>query len=183
MQLHIGIAGRARAGKDTVAQFMIDYFHSFGIQAVRVGLADKVKEIVADLYGFSHEQCHGSLKDVIDFRYGFTPRFAFQRFGTEVARQVYQDTWVNYVLDHSVDGVTIIPDVRFHNEAEAILNRGGLIIGISNPTVDQIPISHESEQYAAEIMARATYKIYNDGTLGALKFRAERAAAVLALSL
>jgi hypothetical protein len=54
---------RSLSGKDTAAEYMSkDGF-------IRRAFADKLKSTVADLYSFSHEQMHGSLKDVEDARY------------------------------------------------------------------------------------------------------------------
>lgn len=54
---------KSLVGKDT--------FFSFAKEEgfVRVAFADKLKETVADLYNFSHEQMHGDYKDVEDMRY------------------------------------------------------------------------------------------------------------------
>lgn len=54
---------KSLVGKDT--------FFSFAKEEgfVRVAFADKLKETVADLYNFSHDQMHGDLKDVMDERY------------------------------------------------------------------------------------------------------------------
>lgn len=57
------LSGKSLNGKDT----LYDSCKESGW--VRVSFADKLKATVADLYNFSHEQMHGSLKDVMDERY------------------------------------------------------------------------------------------------------------------
>lgn len=54
---------KSLVGKDTF--FSIAEEHGF----VRVAFADKLKNTVADLYNFSHDQMHGNTKDVMDQRY------------------------------------------------------------------------------------------------------------------
>ena len=55
-------------GKDTFASYL--KYHGWNRHDwKRIAFADKLKETVADLYNFSHEQMHGSLKDVEDTRY------------------------------------------------------------------------------------------------------------------
>lgn len=169
MRIPIGICGRAGAGKDTVAQLLIAACLARGISASRLGLADKVKSMCADLYGFSHEQCHGSMKDVVDPRYNQTPRYFFQRFGTEVARQVYPDTWIDYALAQMRSGVTFIPDVRFPNEAAGIRAKGGIIIGVPNDRVDSAAIVHESEAHTLRLVGTAECRIQNHGSMSALE--------------
>lgn len=83
-----------------------------------------------------------------------TPRMALQLLGTEWGRHCYQNTWTSYalraaslILDEGYDydqkmgphsqafdssfynyaGV-VIPDVRFRNEVDAIIEKGGIVI-------------------------------------------------------
>lgn len=170
MKIPVGICGRAGAGKDTVAGILISVCLTRGVACERIGLADKVKAICAELYGFSHEQCHGALKDTVDPRWGFTPRFAFQRMGTEVARTIHADTWVNYTLEKMRDGITFIPDVRFPNEAAAIRKAGGIIIGVQNYRVDAAVVEHSSEDSARALIETAEIRFPNHATIDALKY-------------
>jgi thymidylate kinase len=164
----IGLAGFASAGKDTVASLLMSYMLGKGFANSRIGLADKVKSMCADLYGFSHEQCHGVLKDVVDERYGQTPRYFFQRFGTEVARTVWADTWINYALEEMQPGFVFIPDVRFPNEAVRIRQRGGIIIGVLNDRVVPTQITHESEEYTSKLVETAEMRAMNHTSLADL---------------
>lgn len=70
-------------------------------------LADPLKATLARLFGFTHEQLYGSLKDVIDPRYQITPRHALQWMGTDVVkndlksgmpRDIASLFWVNRTL-------------------------------------------------------------------------------------
>lgn len=56
---------KARRGKDSAADALIE--KNYSIQ--RFGFADKLKEVVADLYNFSDDQMYGVTKDAPDIRY------------------------------------------------------------------------------------------------------------------
>lgn len=93
----LGVMGQARSGKDTFADFMVE---KYGF--IRIALADPIKRIAMDIYQMTEEQLWGEDKELPDMRYpipgkGFlTPRVACQVIGTEMARTLYPDTWVNY---------------------------------------------------------------------------------------
>src|SRR3989304_6911590 len=54
---------KSQAGKDTIGGFLSE------LDFARVAFADKLKDVVADLYRFSQDQMYGALKDVEDARY------------------------------------------------------------------------------------------------------------------
>lgn len=154
----LGVMGQARAGKDTLADYLVA---KYGF--VRIALADPIKRIVMDLYQMSEEQLWGDDKEKPDLRYalpnggGFlTPRVACQIIGTEVVRSLYPDTWVD-VFKRSADAVlagthfytragglqpnrrilryftkkpqgVVCSDVRFKNEVKGLHAAGGLVV-------------------------------------------------------
>lgn len=93
----LGVMGQARSGKDTFADYMVE---RYGF--VRIALADPIKRIAMEVYEMTEDQLWGDSKEQPDLRYpipnkGFlTPRVACQIIGTEVARNLYPDTWVDY---------------------------------------------------------------------------------------
>jgi hypothetical protein len=123
----IGLVGKARSGKDTVANHLAKT-HGFR----RVAFADKLKEVCMELLDLSQDQCYGDLKEVEDPRYGKTPRWILQYIGTDVFRQIRPNIWVDLVVDryetliHGFHGLAV-SDVRFPNEVEAIKLKGGFI--------------------------------------------------------
>ena len=54
----IGVLGQQGAGKDTVSDYLVNNY-----DFEKVALATPVKEIVKDLFGFTHKQVSGSQKD------------------------------------------------------------------------------------------------------------------------
>ena len=115
---------KARSGKDLLAEHLPIY--------TRLAFADKLKDVVQDLYGFTHEQMYGAEKDIMDRRYpntrdpekvwkGFeegrhepnleyrpylTPRRILQLFGQD-QRSLCPDIWPNYVVKKMTDYVEI----------------------------------------------------------------------------
>jgi hypothetical protein len=107
----IGLSGQAHAGKDTVADFLVEH-HGF----VKIALADPIKRAAMEWWDFTEEQLWGDLKEEPDQRYpaewrraaegsgahdfqGFlTPRHALQQIGTEVARRIDPDVWVRITM-------------------------------------------------------------------------------------
>lgn len=147
----IGLTGKARSGKDTAASMLNailggnTYTLAFG-QAVK-----EVVEVAFDLppgYAFKDEN---KLKNMPG--HSITLREALQKVGTEAFRNVFwQDFWIRR-LSRQVAGVTsmgrvaVISDVRFIDEAEYVLNNGGIIIEIQRDGANAGGIEgHRSEQ-------------------------------------
>ncbi len=148
----IGIAGKAGAGKDTVAKMIIEHLPEAEFEIVR--FADKLKDIICLLTGCTREDLEDQeFKEsqlpaewVDDFG-TISYRQAMQYIGTDLFRnKFHKDTWVNATMRDIKPELYnyIIPDVRFKNEADAIRNMGGIIINVdSNRSQDY---SHESEE-------------------------------------
>lgn len=95
----IGICGHAGSGKDTAADFLVEE------GCVKISLADPLKRICADVFGFSREQLWGpsERRNEPDTRYPrdhgcLTPRYALQRLGTEWGRDCYDNVWIEYAI-------------------------------------------------------------------------------------
>lgn len=155
----VGFFGPSESGKDTAAQYMVE---RYGF--LQIAFADEMKRIAKRIWQFSDDQLWGpqEMKNKPDLRYAIpgkghlTPRACLQALGTEVGRNIYEDTWANYALDvankildggHGYDqklgflrrrslrrffftrprGVTI-SDVRFPNEIRRLHEEGGLVV-------------------------------------------------------
>lgn len=157
----IGISGYARAGKDTVADILVED-HGFE----RLAFADKLRECLYEMdpivlwdYEFGELepgiQPFLPLKFVIDTYtwdgykatgWGTHIRKYLQRFGTEVGRELLgNNIWVDstfMTLDSAKNYV--VTDCRFINEAKAITTRHGKVWRVNRPGV--LPINdHISE--------------------------------------
>ena len=156
----IGIHGKARAGKDTVAEFLRE--HAF----VRNAFADPIRYAVAEMFELTLAQILGHQKEEVIDWLGRSPRYLMQTLGTEWGRNlVHRDVWLLIAkqawktIPPTYKGM-VIPDVRFENEAAWIREEGELWI-IERPGVAAVE-SHISE---AGITPKPGDKlIINDGS-------------------
>lgn len=148
--LYIGLGHYRRTGKDTFANYLVSHARQHNIKVKKISFAWKLKQITHELYSwgglrepeFYDTKVGEKLREVKlealickEHPYGLSPRDIWILFGTPAVRtNVYQDTWLNYVLKTKWDAnIVLIPDVRFPNEAEAIKANRGLLIKIVRP--------------------------------------------------
>ena len=91
-------------------------------------------------------------------------RQLMQYFGTQVMQTYFgRNVWINSTLKNASDH-TIITDLRFKAEAEAVHNLGGIIFYVSRPgyTFGQ----HASEKEMSELLSKDQFDfvIENDGS-------------------
>lgn len=69
-----------------------------------------------------------------------TVRDFLQKLGTDGLRDgLHENTWVNALMaDYTIKTNWVITDTRFPNEAEAIKQRDGVILNITNPNVSPV---------------------------------------------
>ena len=141
----VGLGHYSRTGKDTFANYLVDYLHEYNptLRVKKIPFAWKLKQICHDLYGwdglrepeFYDIKENEYLRDVPLPTIGKTPVQIWVAFGTPAVReQVYDKTWIDYLLqtDQGLD-VLIVPDVRFPNEVSAIEQLGGSLHKIVRP--------------------------------------------------
>lgn len=117
----IGIAGPARAGKDTLCSYMLDNLDGIWL---RSSFADPLKEMLRAI----GVDCSDDAKAVVSDDYGVTPRHMMQTLGTEWGRHMIDgDIWVKAFARLNAGKCVIVPDVRFENEAELVREHGVLI--------------------------------------------------------
>ena len=136
----IGICGFIGSGKDTVADYLVN-FHGFR----RESFANSLKDAVSQVFGWDRELLEGRTKQSREWREQIdpwwtqrlgreiTPRWVLQYWGTEVVRKgFHNDTWVASLenrLRQTQDDI-VITDCRFPNEIKAIKAVGGEVIRI-----------------------------------------------------
>ena len=137
----IGICGFISAGKDTVADYLVN-FHEFR----RESFAGTLKDAVAAVFGWDRELLEGRTRQAREWREqvdpwwserldmpNLTPRWVLQYWGTEVARRSFHDDiWIASLenkLRSSQDHV-VISDCRFPNEIASIQRAGGKIVWV-----------------------------------------------------
>ena len=136
----IGIVGFIGSGKDTVADYLVN-FHGFR----RESFANSLKDAVSTVFRWDRELLEGRTKQSREWREtkdewwskrlkrDITPRWVLQYWGTEVVRKgFHDDMWVASLenrLRSSTDDI-VITDCRFPNEIKAIRNAGGKVVRI-----------------------------------------------------
>jgi len=153
----IAICGAKRSGKDVLAEHLVAKYNY-----TQLSFAEPLKVAVKGLFNFDNEQVgigkdNGEdRKDIIDERWGITPRAALQFFGTEMMQEKIQEllpnmkrnffanTLVNHINSAEEDTKFVISDLRFIHEYERLLNiskisiRDILIVRVIRPTKDRI---------------------------------------------
>ncbi len=143
----IGIAGRARAGKDTAADFTCKRFRFFN----KHSFAKPIKEACRAIFDWNDRHLYGDLKETIDPFYGISPRYAMQTLGTEWGRDIINPSiWVLRAAKeyrNNIEAVEsmVVPDVRFENECQWVFDEGGIVIQLERDSNESIAPDHISE--------------------------------------
>lgn len=130
----IGLTGYARVGKDTVAGYFIHNGYT------KAAFADPMREALLKLnpiVTIGGQYTH--LGDVVT-RMGWEAvkqlspelRPLMQRMGTEVGREMFgENFWVDLAMKNVAQYPDVVfSDVRFKNEADAIVEAGGVVIRV-----------------------------------------------------
>jgi len=155
----IGLTGKARSGKDTVASHLQEAykFHHYWF-------SKPMKDACRSMFGWGDEHLYGELKEEVDQRYGISPRVALQTLGTEWGRNtINSDLWILRAQKEMEQHENIvISDCRFDDEAEAVISSGGIVIEIVRQGINQVA-AHSSESGISSSLIN--YQIENNGTL------------------
>lgn len=136
----IAICGFIGAGKDTVADYLVN-FHGYR----RESFANSLKDAVGVVFGWDREMLEGRTKASREWRetrdewwsarlkQNITPRWVLQYWGTEVVRKGFHDDMWVASLEHrllsSKDDI-VITDCRFPNEITALKNIGATVLRV-----------------------------------------------------
>ena len=148
--------------------------------------AGKLKYIASIITGIPVEKFEDQefKKTSLGPEWGMTVRDLLQRLGTEAMRDgLHKNVWVNALMaDYKIhpehfndiangretgDGYPnwIITDTRFPNEAQAIKDKGGMVIKVDRPGVGPVN-GHPSEDALKDY--NFDYVIHNDGSINDL---------------
>lgn len=124
----IGFTGRKQNGKSTVCDIIKDDLEAAGMKVARINFKDPLLAMARSI-GWN------GIKDE-------NGRKLLQRLGTDVVRDCvdqnyWVQAWIKAVSEQKgkVD-VVLADDVRFDNEAQAVRQMGGVVIGITSPEVN-----------------------------------------------
>ena len=175
----IGLSGYAQSGKDTVAELLC---LNYGFKRISFALPmrDAIYTLnplvdggnrVADLvneYGWDVAKANPEVRRLL------------QVFGTEVGRNLFGERfWIDQAFKRAEEYQRVVfSDVRFPNEAKAILQRGGDVWRINRHNHTAVN-GHTSEHAMDNFLFK--HVIYNDGTLDDLFAECEMLAKELGL--
>uniref|UniRef100_A0A6C0KUV3 Deoxynucleoside monophosphate kinase n=1 Tax=viral metagenome TaxID=1070528 RepID=A0A6C0KUV3_9ZZZZ len=172
----IGLLGRARRGKDTVANYIIKKYPCY----TNIKLSKPIKDAAKSLYDFTYEQLEGSQKEIIDPRWNISPRDAMvfitstfmNKMGTDFfSKRLFGEFDVRSPAEVAAQKHIIISDVRYENDLAEIKKRNGIIIKI----IRDIEPYHEWESQIDTFTVMTNggentcqYTISNNGSLADL---------------
>lgn len=164
----IVLLGKKRSGKDTIANYCSDKY-----EYQKISLADPLKIICKNLFGFTEEQLYGNLKEEIDPKWNQSPRNIYQYLGTDIFREDIQkilpgiknNFWIQTLIDrHDIknnEKKFIIADCRFQNEVDEFIKYGAIIIKVEK--CGTIVDAHTSESGIDNII-NYHYRIENNSS-------------------
>jgi hypothetical protein len=176
----IGLIGKKRSGKDTVAEYLVQE-HGYK----RYGFADPMKEMLKEAFLWNEESVNGRYKEIVDPRWGISPRQALQHIGTEWAqiglsesfpkfkeltgRNLWVKRFIFLTMESDPNTNWVISDVRFPHEISLL--KGSIVLShikkvfirVRRPEAESIKDKHESEKYTNEL--ECDYEIWNDKSI------------------
>ena len=177
----IGISGKAQHGKDTIGQWLVGHGYT------RFSFATPLKALYSEIdpiIGFTNApvRLHNFLgqfgdwenaKQVPEVRRGLI------ELGRGARKHLDPGVWVRPTMQavdrHIKDGGrAVITDVRFGNEADAVLRRGGMMIRVNRPGIDTV--STDPSETELDGFEDFHYVIENNGTREDLERKLERVA-------
>jgi hypothetical protein len=177
---YIGISGAAGAGKSSVAeyfQYRLNLMSSLPVDIMP--LSAPIKAACKEIFCWTENQLSdNSLKEIVDTRFGISPRRAMQLLGTEFGRDMVCDDLWTRLLDLKISGLiecynagvnddfnVIIPDIRFSNEVAWLRSKpSNIVIKVVSDTSTNVP-QHSSEQLSESDLS-ADVLVFNDKSLG-----------------
>lgn len=92
-----------------------------------------------------------------------SPRKAYQVVGTEWARENFGvNVWIDVLMaKRDPQKITIVPDIRFENEVDWLIENHHDLVGVCRKHRDNIGQTHVSEQYIETAIERAGFVIDN----------------------
>lgn len=166
----IGICGKPNAGKDTVADIL-----SNELSLIKYGPSFPLKETAAKMFDVPVSSFYDKDKkeEVVPF-WDMSPRKMAQLVGRECTRDIFGgDFWMRHVElkwtriteEDLNDQGMVLPDIRYPEDAQWVLSRGGMILKVVRS--DRPLIVEEQHQAENQVLPDEwiTRVVENNGTL------------------
>lgn len=161
----IALSGKKGCGKSIASEHINKIYNCH-----KLSFATPLKNAISEIFDFRNNECSDvNKKEVIDYRWGISPRELMQKIGTEVFRDKikeilpnlnmpYNNIWISnmYFRIKEIEEIHkysiykhntyIIDDCRFEDEYNFIKNLGGYVIRINRKEVYSKLDTHESEK-------------------------------------
>ena len=134
MVLKIAFGGIMGSGKDTC----VDYLCTKYPEHTRISFAGALYDILS----YAQEKC-GFEKN--------KDRKFLQFIGTEWARNIDENVWINIVLDKDIKGIGLLSDIRFPNEFNALKNNGWICIKVTRDNIDKNRVGNGDNTHPSEL--------------------------------
>lgn len=176
----IALAGRAGAGKDTVAAMIHDALTDYGLDGtIEERFARPIYDGVQAMFGLDVERLDRAQKEAVVDWIGRSPRALLQLLGTEFGRELVDpDIWVRCLeqrlgeISLLADDWVVVTDLRFPNELAWVRRKGGAVWWVERHGIAPVR-AHASEQSVTA--ADCSRVIKNLGTLDDLATEVVRA--------
>lgn len=166
----IGLSGHAGAGKDTVADYLVE---NYGFK--KVAFADEIRAMLLEIDPIVGQGMGNWKLSLFIKTYGWDEfkskpemRAVMQRFGMAARERWGADFWIQQLLP-KLDGNVVVSDVRFKNEADTLRAWGASIWRIERDVKHSNHVSEtELDNYGFDAVihnnfhVQALYALVND---------------------
>ena len=178
----VSIVGKAGSGKDLIGAYLASKLNLKEARSIyrTIAFADILKKHLMTIFGLSHAQVYGNLKEVEDKRYKkddgsyWTPREMMQYYG-ESMRSIDKNIWIRLFIEKMKSNTFIsyiVTDVRHRNELEAVRSMGSMLIHVERPNKNSIHgEGHISETSLDNYDINPDFAINNDSSIDDLYYQ------------
>lgn len=154
-RLIIGISGKMRAGKDAIASRLTANWGFTALpfaESLKRELQQRMPRTIRAIHDMQAIHAHGCdsgdvaacIREMVYVTKPPGMRELLQEYGTDVRRADDLNYWAKRWRQELPAGDVVVPDVRFPNEARAVLDAGGILWRVERPGT-AATASHVSE--------------------------------------
>lgn len=153
----IALIGMKQSGKSTASKYLQEKY-GFKPHNFKDALIEEIKTYFPDFIKAECELYNCTPEELFEKKPGHI-RQLMQNFGTELRRKQNPDYWVNkWWQNAEYESKIVVDDCRFHNEANEIKVRNGIIIKIIRTGQENKDL-HQSEQEFNQIIPDYTIEV------------------------